>query len=192
MAYAKALREQLGRMSADMRAIVDTAKAENNRGLTNDEVTRFMKMEQDYSALEKSIEIAEKSDSIANKLATSDPVSVINGAHVDQLRDEFRATPKHQRERQKSKKDLVFSKYLRNGLSALDTEERQMMQFLPNSAGSGIKNTMSTTTGSQGGYVIPQGFSGMLEEAKKWFGGIEGTVGKFQTETGKLFSPSIQ
>jgi hypothetical protein len=36
MAYAKELREQMGRLSVDMRAIVDRAKAENNRGLTSD------------------------------------------------------------------------------------------------------------------------------------------------------------
>jgi HK97 family phage major capsid protein len=32
--------------------------------------------------------------------------------------------------------------------------------------------------------VVPQGFSYQLEQAMKWFGGIEGTVGKFTTETG--------
>src|ERR1035438_4444611 len=43
---------------------------------------------------------------------------------------------------------------------------------------------MSTSTGSQGGYVVPSGFSGQLEEAKKWFGGVAGVVDKFTTETG--------
>jgi HK97 family phage major capsid protein len=49
----------------------------------------------------------------------------------------------------------------------------------------GIRNAQSTSTGSQGGYIVPQGFSNQLEEAKKWFGGIDnGFVGRFKTETG--------
>jgi HK97 family phage major capsid protein len=187
MSYQKAMREQLGRLSVDMRAICDKAKAEGNRGLTHEEVTRFQKMEADYSALEESIKIAEKTDSIADQLSRSDPATVINGASMDQLRDEFRTTPRVQRERHKSQHDRVFSKYIRNGMGALDSDERNLMQFIPNGSGAGIQNTMSTTTGSQGGYLIPQGFSEMLEEAKKWFGGIDGIVGKFETETGNPF-----
>jgi hypothetical protein len=34
-----------------------------------------------------------------------------------------------------------------------------------------------------GWLLIPQGFSGEFEEALKWFGGIKGTVGFFETET---------
>ena len=190
MAYAQSMREQLPRLAAQMREIVDAAKAENNRGLSSEEREKFHKLENDYSNLEESIKVAEKSDSISEKLA-----SVTNATQatdllqnsIDQLRDEFRTNPRAKK--QKTPKDQVFSKYMRNGLGALNGEERQLMQFLPNSAGqpTAIRNTMSTTTGSQGGYIIPQGFSDMLEEAKKWFGGIDGTVGKFQTETGNPF-----
>lgn len=188
MAYAKALREQLGRLSADMHAIVNQAKTENNRGLTSEEREKFHALENDYSNLEESIKISEKSDSIADRLASADGnvAAVINGASVEQLRDEFRANPRAQRE--KSPWERAFAKYLRHGLQALDTDEKKHMIYLPNNGNTpGIRNTMSTTTGSQGGYVIPQGFSGMLEEAKKWFGGIDGIVGKFDTETGNPF-----
>jgi HK97 family phage major capsid protein len=43
---------------------------------------------------------------------------------------------------------------------------------------------MSTGTGSQGGYVIPQGFSGQLEEAMKFYGGMLAAASTFDTETG--------
>ena len=186
MAYAKALREQLGRLSADMRAICDKAKNEENRGLTDEEVTRFQKMEGDYSKIEDSIKIAEKSDAIADKLATADP-NVVR-TNLEQVRDEFRTSPRKQREL--TPQDRAFSKYLRNGMGGLEADERQMMTFVANTPGANgmqIQNTMSTTTGSQGGFVVPTGFSGMLEEAKKWFGGIEGVVDKFSTETGNPF-----
>jgi HK97 family phage major capsid protein len=188
MAYAKELREQMGRLSVDMRAIVDTAKAENNRGLTSAERERFHALETDYTNIEASIALAERSDSIADKLASADSnlASVIANTSTEQLRDEFRTDP--QTQRQKSPRDRAFSKYLRNGMSTLTPEESREMVFLPNgAAGATIRNTMSTTTGSQGGYVVPAGFSNELEEAKKWFGGIPGTVGTFHTETGNPF-----
>lgn len=186
MAYAKALREQLGRLSADMRAIVAAAEKENNRSLTSDEVTRFQNMVDEHDKLENSIKLAEKSDSISARMASSDnPAAVINGASRDELRDEFRTDPR--REREKTPADRAFSKYMRHGMQALNSEELPYMQYIPNNGNNGIRNTMSTTTGSQGGYIIPQGFSGLLEEAKKWFGGIDGIVGKFSTETGNPF-----
>jgi HK97 family phage major capsid protein len=174
MAYAKEMRESLARLAAQMRGIVDKAKNENNRGLTSEEREQFHNLEADYSGLEDSIKIAEKSDSILNHLKGSEPSQVADG-----LRDEFRTTPKEQRE--KTPQDKAFAKYLRNGMGALSAEEQKFMNFVP------IQNTMSTGTGSQGGYAIPQGFSKMLEEAKKWFGGIDGTVEKFNTETGATF-----
>jgi HK97 family phage major capsid protein len=186
MAYAKALREQLGRLSADMHAIINAAKNENNRGLTSEERERFHNLESDFTNLEDSIKIAEKSDSIASQLvhaSNGQITNIINNASTEQLRDEFRANGNT---KAVTPQDRAFAKYLRNGLQALDATEQQHMQFVSNDM-PGVRNTMSTTTGSQGGYVIPQGFSDQLEEAKKWFGGIEGVVGKFQTETGNPF-----
>jgi HK97 family phage major capsid protein len=186
MAYAKALREQLGRLSNDMHAIINAAKNENNRGLTSEERDKFHTLESAYTNVEEDIKIAEKSDSIAARLAASSNngqiANIINNASVDQLRDEFRTNGK----KALTPKDQAFGKYLRNGLQALDASEQQHMQFISNDM-PGVRNTMSTTTGSQGGYVIPQGFSDLLEEAKKWFGGIEGVVEKFPTETGNPF-----
>jgi HK97 family phage major capsid protein len=179
MAYAKALREQLPRLAADMQSIVNTAKTENNRGLTSEERERFHKLEADYTALEDSIKLAEKTENIVAGLGKTDD-GKITEQQVEQLRDEFKTSPRANRE--KTPHDRAFSKYLRNGMAALDVEEVKAMKFVPN-----FQNTMSTTTGSQGGYVIPQGFSKMLEEAKKWFGGIEGVVDKFTTETGNPF-----
>jgi HK97 family phage major capsid protein len=48
----------------------------------------------------------------------------------------------------------------------------------------GIQNTISTTTGSQGGYVVPQGFSNQLEEAVKWRARSREWLANSKTETG--------
>ena len=181
MAYAKDLREKLPRLADEMTAIVNKAKTESNRGLTSEEREKFHTLEADYTALEDSIKISEKTTSIVDDLAKA-PGAKITETQIEQLRDEFRTDPK-----KKSVHDKAFSNYMRKGMAGLDAEEAKLMNFVPN-----FQNTMSTTTGSQGGYLVPVGFSEQLEVAKKWFGGIEGTVGNFKTETGNPFNwPSI-
>lgn len=186
--YAKDLREQLPRLAAQLQGIVDKAKAENNRGLTSEEREQFHKLEADFTNLEESIVLAERSDSILNKLKTSDDKSKVIVNNLEQTRDELRASPKEQAEKQDSAYAKAFSNMLRVhpqvALSeGLSVEDRMALA----NGFTRVNNTMSTGTGSQGGYVIPQGFSGQLERAKKWFGGIEGVVGKFSTETGNPF-----
>ena len=66
----------------------------------------------------------------------------------------------------------VFSKYLRNDVRGLNAEEQKMIYAAQT----------ETTTG--GGYLIPTGFSGQLEEALLWFGGILDACYSFETETG--------
>jgi HK97 family phage major capsid protein len=176
--YAKALREKLAPLAAQLQAIVDKAKNENNRGLTSEEREKFHALETEYTALEDSIKAAEKSDSIRADLSKV-PEGRIDEQQVEQLRDEFRTSPKQQA--QKSPADRAFSKFLRNGIAGLDADERKFMR-----QDLSIRNAQTLTT-TGGGYLIPTGFSKQLEEAKKWFGGIAGVVDKFTTETGNPF-----
>jgi HK97 family phage major capsid protein len=177
--YAKSLREQQGRLAVEMQTIIDTAKNENNRGLTADERTKFDKLVDEHNKLEDSIKAAEKATTITAKLAEAHNPGGIVESNLEQVQDEMRLSPGEKRMRDKDPRSRAFAKYLRAGMSALDLDERKAMNFMPH-----FQNTMSTTTGSQGGYVVPQGFSDMLEEAKKWFGGIEGVVDTFKTSTG--------
>src|SRR5579859_1282828 len=124
--YAKELREKLARLANDMRAIVDKAKTENNRGLSSEEREKFHALESDYSGIEDSIKLAEKSASILDSLKTVESNEISKG-DVSQLRDEFETTPK--RARDKSPQDKAFSKYLRNGMQALEPEEKKFMNF---------------------------------------------------------------
>lgn len=181
--YAKALREQLAPIGVQLQGIVDKAKSENNRGLTTEEREQFHKLEESYSNLEESIKLAEKSASITAKLAGTENPSKILETNLEQVRDEFRLTDKQKRERARAADphERVFSAFLRDGVTKLSPEDKMFMNKLF------VQNAQSTSPGTAGGYTIPQGFSGQLEEAKKWFGGIEGTVGKFSTGTGNPF-----
>jgi HK97 family phage major capsid protein len=181
--YAKELREKLAPLAAQMQAIVAKAKAENNRGLSSEERTAFHALETDYTALEDSIAITEKSGSILDKLNSAEnsaEASRIQAANVEQAQDELRLSPGAKRAQAKDPHARAFSSFLRNGLANMSAEDAAFMNKMY------IQNAQTTTT-TAGGYLIPQGFSDMLEEAKKWFGGIKGVVGKFTTGTGAPF-----
>lgn len=186
MAYAKVLRENLGRIGAQIQAIIDKAKGENNRGLTSEERDKFHALEAEYTSTEDSIKAAERSDTILAQLASQ--AGGITEVSIEQLRAEFRMSPaeKRRKDNQQNPAALAFSNYLRLG-ELVSPADRQLLINITAGLPPDVRNAMSTTTGSQGGYLIPQGFSGMLEEAKKWFGGIEGTVEKFTTGSGNPF-----
>jgi HK97 family phage major capsid protein len=78
----------------------------------------------------------------------------------------------------------VFSKYLRGNISSLSPEEQQIMLGTWRDAGGTQIRAAQTESTTGGGYIIPQGFSGQLEEAMKWYGGIDGIVDSFETDTG--------
>ena len=186
MAYNIQLRQNMDRVAVQMRAITALAEKENNRGLTADEITKWQKMRTDYEALEESLKISEKTSSIEDTLRQVENGSAkIDETNIEQIRAVFRLSPGEKR-RKENEKDLhakAFANYLRRGAERLDPQDRQFLESASAGLALDVRNTMSTTT-TQGGYIVPTGFSGMLEEAKKWFGGIEGIVGKFTTGTG--------
>jgi HK97 family phage major capsid protein len=171
MSYSKELREKLARLSVELRAIVSTAKADNNRGLNSEEQTKFNALEKEYTATEESIKSAERVDSIELDLrkVPTDKIAATLGEEVYGAEAEKANKQKH---------NAAFSKYLRHGIGELSMEERASMRSVGE-----IKNAQTLTT-TGGGYLIPQGFSDKLEEALKWFGGILGNVDEFTTESG--------
>lgn len=182
MAIAKASREQLDRLAAEMHSFLDRVDKSGNWATERE---TYHKMEADYTAMEDMINARERAEERAASLATAhsaDGRTRIAETSIEELRDTYRLKPKAVREREERiKKDpfaRAFNAYLRrpskhkDGMNGMDAESIEFM------------NAQSTSTASQGGYLVPQGFSDQLEEAKKWFGGIDGTVGKFQTESG--------
>lgn len=75
----------------------------------------------------------------------------------------------------------AFDKFVRRGLSALDTEERALMQanFDPELRAQGV------ASGAAGGYTVPQGFWAKVTETMKFYGGVLASgVEVNNTETG--------
>ncbi len=76
----------------------------------------------------------------------------------------------------------LFNKFMRNGRTELDTEERLIL------AGNHVdiaKRAQSVGVGSQGGYTVPDGFWNRLSETLLEFGGAAEVVNVITTETGQ-------
>lgn len=71
----------------------------------------------------------------------------------------------------------LFTKFLRNGWDGLTREEIMT-----------VRNTMSTTTGSEGGYTVPSLISGDLVQALKAYGAMRNLATVLKTADGKPLS----
>jgi HK97 family phage major capsid protein len=171
MSYQAQLRQQLGALSTQIRTIVDTAKNEN-RGINADEELKFNAMSADYEKLERSIAMAEKSDKMSASAVTTLDASTM---------EEFQAGVRNEKGDKEHAK--AFTGYLRGGMENLSPEYRALMATKVKR----FENAQTSTTGSSGGFLVPQDFSKKLEEAMKFYGGILGNVASFQTETGNPF-----
>lgn len=200
MLYAKSMREEAGRIAVQMQTLLDA----NPKGFkdNNDDRVKWDALADSHTKLEHDITRAEKADdlmaSLRLSMAAHNPL--LNGnvgddenpastkdqlLNLTKLRDTFRMSAAQKKERDADPICRAFSAYLRYGLDEMQSSERDFLNAnMRADLTSPIRNVTSTTTGSQGGYLIPQGFSNALEEAMKWFGGIEGTVEVFTTGTG--------
>ena len=90
--------------------------------------------------------------------------------------------------------DDAFEAYIRVGMDGMDADDRAILQGRYHAGDSKAKivtlasgrriRAAQTETTTGGGYIIPQGFMGFLEEALKYYAGIMGNVSEFSTETG--------
>lgn len=69
----------------------------------------------------------------------------------------------------KQKESSIFKAWMRNGVDGLNAEQREHVQQVRQKM---MQNAMSTGTGSEGGYLAPDGFSAELLKALKAFGGM--------------------
>jgi HK97 family phage major capsid protein len=72
-----------------------------------------------------------------------------------------------------SQSSAVFAKWLKGGDTALNQEDW-----------AAIRNTMSTTTGSEGGFTVPTEVASTVVDALKLFGGMRAVANIIRTEAG--------
>lgn len=166
---ARALRERRANIHTEAVALLDKAEAED-RNLTEEEDQSFQAMHRDMDELLARAERLER-------------------AHDDdvQLRDNLNGWTPEGEDRgrggdggggaaggdQAAAEARAFNAWMRHGMEGLDPEQRQLMvarhaQLTP-------EQRAQTVTTSGGGYLIPQGFRQVLEDALLQFDGVRGS-----------------
>ena len=152
------LRGQRAELIKQATNIVDTAQAEG-RSLNAEEKAKFDKMEADARGIKEQIDIIERTAEMKKELAAK-----------TEARE---AAPKATRKG-------AFEKYLRNGMSALNNEERSLMTEMRGTS------TQVAGTDSLGGFLVPQDFSNELDMALEFTGEVERLAKKLNTAGGAL------
>jgi HK97 family phage major capsid protein len=79
---------------------------------------------------------------------------------------------------------IAFDRYLRGGVECLNQEQRSLLnERRDQTAGT---QTISQTTGSAGGYLIPAGFADELESATKYYADLMNVCRTIKTESGSV------
>lgn len=123
--------------------------------LTAEDEAAWKRAIDDVDTLGEQIETRERTENLDKRFSDIDASTNVAdtrgaaGASIDQYRS-------------------AFETYLRHGITELDAEQRSLLQanFDPNLRAQG------TTSGSVGGYTVPEGFWAKVTETQKFFGGM--------------------
>ena len=158
------LRGQRAELIKNATEIVEAAQKEG-RSLNAEEKSKFDAMEADARSIKEQIDTLERAADLKKELAAN--------------AEAREAAPKATRKG-------VFTKYLRNGMGALNSSERSMMAEMRGT------NTQIAGTDSLGGFLIPQDFSDELDIATLFTGEVERLAKKLDTAGGALLDyPTI-
>lgn len=152
------LRGKRAELIKNATAIVDAAQKEG-RSLNAEEKSKFDAMEADARSIKEQIDTLERAADLKKELAANTEAR--------------QAAPK-------ASKSSTFAKYLRNGMGALNAEERALMGEMRGTS------TQVVGTDSLGGFLVPQDFSDELDIATLFTGEVERVAKKLNTAGGAL------
>lgn len=162
----QALREQRKAAAASARELLENSK---DRAWTSDDDTVYNNILADIDRIDASIEREEKVLDIEAATASKiDTRTAQFGVSADEAADIV------------NRENKVFRAWLTGGVQALTYEDQQ---FVAKRARD-IRNAMSTGTGSEGGFLVPNEFSANLVEALKAYGGMRSVANVIPTESG--------
>lgn len=175
-------REALGKIASQMREMISACDA-TGRDFSGSDRQKWDRLHAAYDRQEALICKAEGIESLDQPQSHGPSISELD---IEELQDTFRRPGGRRRNDPHA---TVFTKYIRAGLDGLENDERQMLhgKFVANGKLPAIRNAQSVGVGTQGGFIVPQSFSYLLEEAMKWWGGIDGITGEFRTDDGRPF-----
>ncbi len=162
----QALREERKAAATKARELLDNSK---DRDWTGDDDTTYNNIMADIDRIDAAIDREQKLlDIEADTASRIDTRAGQMGVSVDEAVGVV------------AKEQEVFRAWLSGGINAL-TQDQQM--FVAQRARE-IRNTMSTGTGSEGGFLVPTEFSRNLVEALKKFGGMRQVANVVTMESG--------
>lgn len=164
---AKELREQRARSAEEARAMLDTIRGED-REFSAEERDKFDKIHEDQEALKRRIDDLEKQDALESELRAT-AGTVAGQADID------KESSKDEIEERARKYEAAFDRYLRVGVEDMTPDERAIVHE---------QRAQSVGTTTAGGFLVPEGFSGQLEESMLAFGGMREAATQFSTATG--------
>jgi len=169
----KRLEEQRGTAVTAMHALVAKAETED-RGLTAEERSTWDAQNTDIESLDSRIADA--------KLAST------NFAEMDEAVRSLPAASGREEERtgeqaDQNSYDEVFDKFCRFGSTELNSEERTILRQGAVKLGK-EERAQSVGTTTAGGFTVPEGFSGFIEDALLQFSGIRNAATVLPTATG--------
>lgn len=158
----RALKEKRANVWEESKALLAEA---NEHGWTAERDAKWERLEADVASLTKSIDRGEQT-----------LVLDARDAEIDAEREDRTGI-------KKDEYDAVFRSYLRDGLIALDRDQRSVLQGrMVNFGAEG--RALAVGTGSAGGYTVPEGFWNKITEAKAAYGGVASVANIITTDTG--------
>lgn len=211
MSAVKALREQRGKLTVKMRAIVDGAEKEN-RDLSAEEEATFKQLHDDDVSLVNRIDRLEKLSQRESDLSELDPRGkTLRGAIGRDFDGDERETRLDARRRREQSVDMALGGWVRASVGKrLSEKERKALKACRASASQKVfkakisktvpfrqnredflreqrglpplRQAMTTTAVTTGGGFIPTGFSNRLERSMLAFGGMLSVAEVITTE----------
>lgn len=176
----KEIREGIDKAVAEMRALVELSEREGRGGvLSAEEDQKFNALHEEQKKLERQLERRKIVEAAEKKLEQSitpgSPPALENRSGFN----------KEEREKKYAR---AFDAWVRHGAADLKDEYRQLLAsrriYVGTSELPEEVRAQGVGTGSGGGYLVPEGFSGEFDRALKAFGGIRQVARMFPTPSG--------
>ncbi len=155
----KELRDKRNEMSRQANALVSD---KGSQTWTAEEKTSFDNLADEIGRLDAQIEAAQ---------------NILDDGARDNFKDAQRMTPEQRATLEKNTARNALDVFMRVRESNMSLEQAEM-----------IRNTMSTSTGSEGGYTVPSLVSGDLIETLNTYNGIRRVASRQVTGNGKQIS----
>ena len=172
-------KQKRAKVIADQKAILAVAQTEG-RSVNTEEDARYNAFDADFLALDTEVRRLEELKGREERTALSQHESTSTG-DPDSIGN-FQTDTTEAAEKRYGKS---FEKYLRHGIANLTKEERADVQrhFAPDKDG---EQRTQTVTTSGGGFTIPTGFAGRVEQAMLYYGPMfdPSVCGSLNTKSG--------